>query len=679
MENKQQKTQYRESVLSKFSGWIVSKLKSFFLGRYLTSYDTTNDAFRRGIKRLKRPNSQKRTKRTIARAMENNPLVKVVPKIQQFLLTVSVRDYGLVLFTMALISGALFFVQDYIPVLSWSLSSLITSIVIAVVALPMLFSKKSIARILFEWKLFSSILFNFLGISDEPYRYTADDEPHSSSSIALLCGLVLGAISYFLTPLGLLALITLIFLAYNVLITPEVGIVLMILSLPFSSVGVMSGLGLYVTLCYIIKCISGRRTFKFEYADLWMLIISLVVVYGGFMSYDIASSSRRMLISIFLLSMFFVISNLVRSKEWYRRCVLAFAISSTLASAIGIVQFVLGKFDIVWDKMEAFAVVHQRASSTFSDPDSFALYVIASLSFLLLFILSGKSANIRAIGAICSLINIVALVLTFSKVGFIGAIAMLIFMLLIFNRNSVYFILACFIAGTILHFALPTQMLERFFALFATPTLNDAYRAEAWASFVEVIKHHPFGIGLGDTSLSLALTQLTGKDMPIENLYLRFTMSCGIVGTILLVGVIIVMLRVILSYCAKTSNRLHRINAIAGFVGAFGIFASGIYSNAFEDPTIIALVAICLALTYAYIKIEREVFNALKLNHTTDYLTASIDIELDKDAAQSYVPTRKYVHSPRKRGKKKNESIDEESEIEGIKSNELDPVIKSEE
>lgn len=680
MENKQQKAHISESILSRFSGWLVEKLKNGIFGYFFTSYDATNERFKQRVKKIRKLNSQKRTKRKIARAIENNPIVKVVPKLHHFLLTVSVRDIGLIMLTMAFFSTVLFFIQGYVPVLSWSLSCFITGIVVGVIGMPLVFMQKSVANMLFTGKVFNTIMFGLLGMSDEIYRYTADDDVRSSPSIALLCGIIFSVISYFPGLLWTVVIILVVFLAYHVLITPEVGVVLMILSLPFTSAEIMTALSVYVCICYIIKCIAGRRTFKFEFVDFWMLIMCVTIAIGGVVSFDILSSSIRMAFSVVSLSAFFVLSNLVRSKEWYRRCIISFSIASTTASVIGILQFILGKFGITWSKMSAFATVHEKATSTFSDPDSFALYIVASLAFLLLFILSGKGAKARTVGVICSIVNLVALALSFSKIGLIGVCAMLIFMLLIFNRNSMYFVLGCVVAVLILNYAFPDELLRSITELFTSKTDTHEHRLYAFASAIEMIKARPFGVGLGSVAFENAFSQLVSSSngeilSSTSNLFLNFAVSCGILGLILLIGTIIVFLRLVLSYCAKTSSRVRRINAIAGFIGAFGIFFAGFYSYCFADQTIITLVAICLALSYAYIKIDSEVYDALETNQSFDYLTASIDIELDKDAVQIYVPTRKYVISPKRKKRKK----DTGSALDNIKSNEIDPVIDDDE
>lgn len=675
MENKQQKNTYTESIFSRFSAWMLLKLKTGIFGHFFTSYDSANEKFKRGIKKTRKKESKKRTKRTIARTIESNPLVKAGPKIHEFLLRVALRDYGIIIFTVALMNCALFFIQDQIPILSSSLSSLITAAVIAVFAIPMLFSGKPIASLLFKGRLCHSVLFSFLGISDDIYRDSAEEKAHSSPSIALLCGIILSVLSYFSGLLWTIGIIALIFLAYHILITPEIGIIAMLLSLPFTSVFVMGVLGLYVTFCYIIKCVIGRRVFKPELVDFWMLIALAVIIYGGFVSLDIASSAERMLLIVLLFSAFFIVSNLIRSKEWYKRCIASFCISSTIASSIAIAQFILGKLDITLDGWQAFSTIHERVCSTFPTPEGFAFYTIGCIPFLLLFIFSGKSATIKTIGVICGLINMAALTFTFSKAGYIGAIAMLALMLLVFNRNNIYLIAGVAIAVIILNNTLPAEFLNQIHSLITLPTDAHDYRLFAFSSSIDMIKEYPFGIGIGNISFSKAFAETVGVGnmQNTGNLYLQIALSCGILGLLLILCAVVVVLRLVLSYCAKTPTGSHRINALAGFGGAFGIFIAGFYSFSLDDITVISLVSIILALTFAYIKIERDRYDSLNKCRVADFLCASIDIELDKNSGREYVPTRKYVHSPRRTKKRK-----EKTALDGIKSNELDPVIDDE-
>ena len=67
------------------------------------------------------------------------------------------------------------------------------------------------------------------------------------------------------------------------------------------------------------------------------------------------------------------------------------------------------------------------------------------------------------------------------------------------------------------------------------------------------------------------------------------------------------------------------------------------------------LSIVCMALSFAYIKIEREL-NAQKIVRN-DFSQASVDIELEDDEYHEYVLGRKYVRAPRKLKSKINNKI----------------------
>lgn len=647
-------------------------MKGGIFGHFFTTYENTNDGFVKALS--KRKDTGRRTKKTIARALEKNPFVGIVPKLQAFLLRVSLRSYGIVLFTMALFSCGLFLAQGYVPVIQASLSWLITGIVLGVISLPLMASNKSIAYVLFTKKWSNILLFKFLGIREDDYREAQDDKPHSSPSIALLAGMILSVISYFISPLWTLAIIAILFFAYETLISPELGIVLVILSLPFTSTVVMSIMGLYVTACYIIKCVVGKRTFKFEFIDLWASILILLVIPSGFASFDVGSSVKVMLLCAALMSSYFTVANLVRSKEWYKRCIVAICLSSTVASLIGIIQFTFGKFGITWDKMKVFATIHEKASGPFDSPDAFALYLMVSLAFLLLFIFSGKTARARATGLICSFINITAIVLTCSKVGYIGTIAMISIFLLAYHRNTIYLLLVGVATGFILNYGLPEQAKDMLSSVMATPEGSHAYRMQLFRNVLEIIKARPFGIGAGQDAFERAYESIIGTGGAINsgNLYLQIILSCGIIGFIAFVSFVIVLARLCFSYASKALNNLHRINALAGFSAFVGVLISGFYSYVFEEKTILAISCIAIALSLAYVRIEHEAYDVPK-TYSVDILSADIEIELDKDATiRENVPIRKYVRISRKKAMLLSE---DEGGLEVIKDNEFDSVM----
>ena len=673
MENKLSKTNQRsESFLSRISAWVFSKLQSGMFGRFFTSYDKTNEKFESGLRKRKKSDDSKKTRRTIAKALESSPFVSVTPKIADFLLRVSLRDYGIALLTLAIFTCGIFFMQDLTHIFSSSLMFLITGIAMGVIALPMLLSKKSLSRSLIQSKATYMLLFKFLGASEENYTASADQSIHTSPSIALISGMILCVISYFIGPLWTIGIIFIIYFAYQVLLTPEMGIIIVILALPFNSYLIMSVMGLYVSFCYAIKCVVGKRTFKFEYIDFWVIVMMLVLVYSVFVSFDFYSSMKDMLYMLCLILSFFMVSNLIRSKEWYKRCILAICTSSTVASAIAIAQFILGKLEIVWDGFAPFATIHTRVCSTFQNADAFAIYLVACIPFLVLFLTSNKSSA-RVIGLISGAICVTALILTYSKAGFVGALVMILLMLLILHRNTMYIPIFGGIILFALEYALPIQLFDMLSNIVTFPYNAHAYRLDLFHSGIDLILEHPFGVGVGQSSFTEAYSSLfaNGSATNLGNLYFQIAISCGIIGLILFVITVVVFLKLCFSYCAKTKSKMHRINALAGFCGVVGVLSAGFLCYAWQDKTILSAVCIFAALTFAYIKLDREIYRAPR-HELVDYLAASIDIDVDKDATYEKVAKRKYVRTPKQKPSSKK---DEAGSLSHIKNNEIDPFI----
>ena len=99
----------------------------------------------------------------------------------------------------------------------------------------------------------------------------------------------------------------------------------------------------FVFACYIFKCIVGKRTFKFEYFDIWVAFIFVLTLSRGLISEDIISSAKEALMCASLMLSYFIVTNLVRSKEWFRRCLLAFVTSGLIVALIAIIQAIFGK------------------------------------------------------------------------------------------------------------------------------------------------------------------------------------------------------------------------------------------------------------------------------------------------------------------------------------------------
>lgn len=650
-------------MLSRFSGWFLAKLKNGMFGSFFTSYDKANKKFRNATKeREKRGQRKYGFRRRVSKAFEKSIFSKIFPQIANFILRLAVRDLGAMFFAMGLLASLLYPLRNYVYIASFHVSfeAFVSGIIIAVVALPLLFSSKSISQMILTNKFIHWLCIDFIGFNEASFREAADMKKKSSPSISFFVGVALGIISYLLSPFAVFFAIIVFLIAIEIINTPETGIIFIIFALPFVNVYVMSGICLYVMFTYLLKCFVGKRTFKFELFDLAMVILALACVYGGVVSVNLASSAETALINVSLILTFTLISNLIRSKDWFKRCLNATLVVTFIISVLAIVEYVFTVVKPDLGVLEDYITIKDRVTLSFTSSDALAIYLAAVIPFILVSLMSRTRRGIKFCSFILLALDITALVMTFSRVGYVAAIVALFVTFIIYNRNFIYPILLFLSAIPILIFTLPKDIKQAISAVGAYEATSHAYELDIFSKSIELIKRYPFGVGLSENAFNEAYASVFGETGVgyMENLFLQTTVSLGIIGILMICTTLIVFIRLALSYCAKTQHRVHRVVGCAGFIASIAIICAGYNSYVFADKKIFVLFIIMIALTFAYAKIER--INDKPEYTSIDISASCIDIELAHDASSELVNTRKYVRSPRKASKKNREHRVEE-------------------
>ena len=675
MENKQIKNN-NQVVKSKFeraSAWLLTKLKGSFIGKFFTSYEKVNKAYTIKTKGLRDRKKSHTTKRKVSKVFESSFFVNFMPKVIRFLLRTSLRDYGIVLFTMGSIMSLLYPIRNYVPILDVPFESFIVGIVLVLCSIPLLFSSKSYATGILSSDIIGFILFVCLGLKADSFRSANEQTIHTSPNISFLIGVLLGVISYFTSPTSVLLAALILLTGYAVLTTPESGIIILLFALPFISIDLMILITIYIDICYAIKYIIGKRTLKFEVFDIAISGIMLML----FVSYALCLDHKAMLvptlINAALVLCYFAVSNLVRSKVWYRRCLVSLTLSISFASIIGIIQYIFSSVNFTVPGMPIFASVTERITSTFYDPDVFAIYLCAVIPFILLFIFSGSNALSRIYGIISFGLAFTCIILGQSKAAFIATVVEILLFLIIYNKNFIYLAIFTCVVIPVFHYTLPTTMLELLRSFGKTAELsspsNQILKSATW----EIFKSHPFGIGFNEANLTVAAQRLN-IDLQgatnLGNLYRQILVSFGIFGILILCAFLVIFTILAFTLCEKSQNKHRRINGIAGFISIVGILVSGIFCYSLKSSELVFITFLSIALTFSYFKIERELNKPVSVY--VDITAANIDIDIPAEFTKNTTPKRKYVHTPLK----KRKPISKKSPMEELmNSNEFIRVV----
>ena len=578
-------------------------------------------------------------------------------------MTTSTRDYGIALLIMGAVTTILYPLRSQILFINITQATFFAGIVICLCSIPLIISSKSLAMNMHNSKFCNAILFDFLGFDRDKIRETSEKNGHSSTNIALLVGLLLGVASYFIQPTRVVILLLILVLGYSVLKTPEIGVVAIIFSIPFFEIKILTIATAYVFGCYLIKWIIGKRTFKLEYLDIFVLGAMLLILIRGLISKNIPVTFEAALLSASLLLAYFSIINLIRSKEWFKRCVSALVISCLIVSVVGVLQLIIGRLGVLVPELSVIFELGQSVGSTFNDPLVLGQFLVALVPFVLVRMISKRNGLGKLVSFLFLALVLTVIFTTDSLPAVIGATFAILLLLIIYHRNYSYLAIILFLALPILYISLPDDIMVRLkglklFSSFDTTSIV----AEIRHAFQIFIKN-PFGVGKG------ILEQSASYDYT-DNLFLQVLIEQGIIVFIGIVALAIMIARMAISYCAKAKNKYRRINGAASISSFNGILTAGLFTYAFYDQRLLLLLCVLVGISLAYVRIERN--EEEPKTRSGDFTSATIEITLTGENDNENVPKRKYVRLPRIR---KVERASEVNDFGGVDDEFLDDDV----
>ena len=644
LDNKQKLNKQRHSIFDIISQRVFSMLKDGMFGYYFTSYDEANERYVKSVKRKNGTKHRGKARKSVSKLIEKSFFVNAVPKLAGLLLRITLKDYGIMMFVMGALVSVLYLLKDYVTFLSsMSLEMLIAGIAVSLCSVPMLFSTKSLARNIYSSDLCDRLLFRFLGLNKEKIRVASEEEKISIPNGALFIGITLGVISYFVSPLRLIAIIGLVTLCYCILRTPEVGVIAIIVALPFTSVALLRIFVFYVFLCYALKCIIGKRTFKFEYFDVWVVLVLAVTLVRGAISRDYVSSINNSLTIVSFILSYFVVTNLIRSKTWFRRCLLALVTSGLIVAIIAILQVIIGRISVDIPNLGRLFTSGESATSSLGNSDVLAHFLASVIPFTLVHFISERMHTKKLVGFLIGVLLVVAMWFTHSLSGIVGILCATLLLLVIYNRNFIYLAIAAVGVCPILYFTLPEKALDMLLSMKMVEGLTINGYVESLREGFRAVMSRPLGVGLMSDSKISELFNIS--ESYSDSLIIRALIEYGLIGFVVFVCFAIMLIRLTFSYCVKAKNQYRKINCCAGFCSVTGLIASCIVSYTWYDKRIYLLFWLLVALSFAYMRIERE--NEAPKGAAKDFTLATLEIILTGDTYHDTVPVRRYVRSPR--------------------------------
>lgn len=510
-----------------------------------------------------------------------------------------------------------------------------------VISLPLLFSRHTISSVLENSLITDLIFFKFLGARKQNLK----NEVKGNYFYPITFGIILGLCGFFVSPLNILAILLLVVFVGYVIASPEFGITVAVLILPFLTylrhpTVIVCALILLCYISYLRKLLLKKRSFRLSPCDIFVLILMLFYLGGGIISYSKGLDSfENSMVFFCIISVYFLASNLLINRRILGTFIRAMLLSGMVISFLGIYQQLSGRAIADWLDISAYANIAGRVCSTFDNPNVFASYLIMIIPFAFV-PYKEKTTFLSVIFKIFALILMgAALVFTWSRGAWVGICVGLICYAIFRLRKSpkIFALIFAFIPNALL-FA-PNSVTSRISSIFSflggDIDSSVSYRFTVWKDSLRLFADNIFGgVGVGSDAFHNAYRVYSSIGAETvehsHNLYLQIGIQLGVFALITFVLVILFTCRSCFSLEFSTNeSSVHPVCA-AAFSAVLALLTNGLTDYVWYNYRVCFLFWILLGVCTASYRI------GLSEQRHKDYLAslvsnkATVDVQISK-------------------------------------------------
>ncbi len=545
---------FENSAIMRFSKKCYDAMLSGFFGSMITSYSSLEGHFENGFFGGASDGSSweksvfSRMRRRIIVSYEKSGFIGAMQKAKDWLLAAPMRFYGFFFayFGICVLLGNLIkrfaFTGYDTSFLGWIVGALF-----AFAAFPMLFSSKNLAGAIGDSLIFSTIVFDLLGFSSVALkRYYEMRDSSKRYFISALLGAVLGCLSFFISPallaIGALGVVWCILVYCN----PEIGVLTAVFVAPFLTfIGspsiILALLVLFTFICMCIKAFFGKIIIKLELSDAFVGIFMLIMLAGGIISIGGTASFKESAIYVCFMLMYFMIVNLINTREWLGRISVALVSSGTLTALYGIYQKLSGNMEMGTMDKDVFGDIGGRVTSTFENSNMLGVFIIMVFPFALSYVFSSKKLYMKLASLVSCGILGVCLIYTWSRGAWLGLILACFVFVLLYGHYIIPILVPAGALGVTLFWnkiggnGLFGNLISRFSSIVTMSDTSSVYRLGIWRGSLKVAEENWFtGIGVGPEAFRKVYIKFaeSGIETAVHshNLFLQIFIENGAVG-----------------------------------------------------------------------------------------------------------------------------------------------------
>lgn len=586
------------------------------VGRFLTGYRRADEAFTKGRRypghHRCTPMSPGRMK--LLSAMEGSLVFKGLGALFHMLVCLPMAVYGLFLLIYGLLGVAAYFAMPYVyAALAPSMEHLVLSGVVAFLAIPLLLTGRTPAESL-EGGLPYLIFVRFLGIPMDRPKAVRQKMPAVWPYLAVFFAMIAAGGALFTHPLLAPAILVAMGGLGLVLAYPEAGVVLSTAMLPAiwldgSLVIPLCAVILLTWLSYGIKLLFLHRTIRFGLLDTVILIFCGLVLLSGFTGAAVTEESIMTSVLLFIcLSDYFLIVNLMTTREYIRRSLLGVGISVVVVTLLAYLRTIPVE-ELSWLEgsrggdaiIGGVSHLIERLTGLWQEHSE--LYLVLIFPWLYAYLGSTKRLLSRVAAVLLIALDMALIFMTDSVSALFCILAITVLFVLMSDHRGLS-------AGLVL---LPGLLCGTLWVSYLFP-LSDAlqtvlsrsrhFKALLSESLWRMVWDHPAGIGIGDAAFNAVYPAYAAPDLGAVtesgSLYFELLLSYGWAGLLLFAVILFFSVQKGLTCLRHTAERRDRAMILGGITGTVGILIFGTVRSFITSPRVFFTIILVLALCSAY-------------------------------------------------------------------------------
>jgi oligosaccharide repeat unit polymerase len=396
---------------------------------------------------------------------------------------------------------------------------------------------------------------------------------------------------------------------------PEIGVLFTVISLPFLSffdnpTWILCALVNLTFIFYVIKLLRGKRVFRLELVDAFVLLFAALIFLSSFFSAGGESSLRTAIVAVTLLLGYFLVVNLMRTMRWVKRCVIGLVASAAIVSAIGILEyfFSAGTSDSSWLDMSQFADIKMRVVSLFDNPNILSTFIVMIFPFVLALRCLSKRKNEKLLSFMTIVIMVVCTVFTWSRGSWLAMIVCSALFFIMYNQKFFRIFGVALLLVPALPLILPETVINRLLSISNLSDSSVAYRIYAWKGTMEAIQDNWLGgIGFGNEAFRHVYPKYAYSGIESaqhsHSLFLQIFLALGIVGIIIFAIVIFLCFQKMFEYIKAPEDKESKIYTLAVIASMVASLIMGVFDYIWYNYRVMYAFWIIIAIGCAAVRV----------------------------------------------------------------------------